>query len=97
VAIVRHRRGCGFLGAVTDAMLLGHWYLVQPGLPRRLLNELVTWVGFVWPSRVMVMLLPTGMLSVLSGAVDDGRNGHSAGSVASASPRSCSLPRRARP
>ncbi|MEZ5257553.1 MAG: hypothetical protein R2705_11855 [Ilumatobacteraceae bacterium] len=29
------------LGAVSDAMLLGHWYLVQPGLPRRLLHELV--------------------------------------------------------
>ena len=26
--------GAAFLGVVTDAMLLGHWYLVQPGLPR---------------------------------------------------------------
>ena len=33
--------GAAFLGAVTDAMLLGHWYLVQPGLPRRRLDELV--------------------------------------------------------
>jgi hypothetical protein len=75
VAIVRTVVGAAFLGAVTDAMLLGHWYLVQPGLPRRLLNELVTWVGFVWPAEVIAMLLPTGMLSVLSGAVDDGWNG----------------------
>jgi hypothetical protein len=75
VAIVRTVVGAAFLGAVTDAMLLGHWYLVQPGLPRRLLNELVTWVGLVWPAEVVAMLLPTGMLSVLSGAVDDGWNG----------------------
>ena len=26
--------GAAFLGAVSDAMLLGHWYLVQPGLRR---------------------------------------------------------------
>jgi hypothetical protein len=75
LAILRTVVGAAFLGAVTDAMLLGHWYLVQPGLPRRLLNELVTWVGFVWPAEVIAMLLPTGMLSVLSGAVDDGWNG----------------------
>jgi hypothetical protein len=75
VAIVRTVVGAAFLGAVTDAMLLGHWYLVQPGLPRRLLNEQVKWVGYVWPLEVIAMLLPTGMLSVLSGAVDDGWNG----------------------
>ncbi len=33
--------GAAFLGAVTDAMLLGHWYLVQPGLARGALLELV--------------------------------------------------------
>ena len=27
----RAGRGCRFLGSITDAMLLGHWYLVQPG------------------------------------------------------------------
>ena len=39
-------------------MLLGHWYLVQPGLPRRLLNEIVSAVGWVWPVEVVAMLLP---------------------------------------
>src|SRR6478735_6360796 len=34
VALVRTLAGAAFLGAITDAMLLGHWYLVQPGLPR---------------------------------------------------------------
>ena len=37
--------GAAFLGAVTDAMLLGHWYLVQPGMPRGPLLELVRWLG----------------------------------------------------
>ena len=31
--------GAVFLGAVSDAMLLGHWYLVQPGLRREPLKE----------------------------------------------------------
>jgi hypothetical protein len=56
-------------------MLLGHWYLVQPGLPRRHLNELVRWLGWVWPVEVLSLLLPTGMLSVFSGAIDDGWGG----------------------
>jgi hypothetical protein len=75
VAVLRTLVGAVFLGAITDAMLLGHWYLVQPGLPRRLLNELVTALGWVWPIEVAALLLPTGMFSVWSGAVDDGWNG----------------------
>jgi hypothetical protein len=67
--------GALFLGAVTDAMLLGHWYLVQPGLPRRLLNEIVAAVAWVWPIEVIALLLPTGMFSVWSGTVDDGWGG----------------------
>ncbi|MDP1820201.1 MAG: hypothetical protein Q8K58_09990 [Acidimicrobiales bacterium] len=67
--------GALFLGAVTDAMLLGHWYLVQPGLARGPLLELVRWLGVIWPFEVVAMLWPTGMLSVISGTVDDGYNG----------------------
>jgi hypothetical protein len=75
LAVARTLAGAAFLGAVTDAMLLGHWYLVQPGLPRRLLNELVGWVGWVWPVEVLLLLVPTGMVSVLNGSIDDGWNG----------------------
>ena len=75
VALLRTLVGAAFLGAVTDAMLLGHWYLVQPGLPRRRLHELVNALGFVWPVEVVSLLLPTGMVSVWTGAVDDGWNG----------------------
>jgi hypothetical protein len=72
VALVRTLVGAAFIGAISDGMLLGHWYLVQPGLPRRLLNELVTAIAWLWPFEVIAMLLPTGMLSVWTGSVDDG-------------------------
>ncbi len=75
VSLLRTLAGAAFLGSVTDAMLLGHWYLVQPGLPRRHLNELVQAVGWIWPAEVAALLLPTGMVSVWTGAVDDGWNG----------------------
>ena len=47
LAVARTLVGALFLGAVTDAMLLGHWYLVQPGLARGPLLELVRWTGVV--------------------------------------------------
>lgn len=75
VSILRTLAGAAFLGAVTDAMLLGHWYLVQPGLPRGLLHELVDALGWVWPIEVVALLLPVGMISVFTGAVDDGWGG----------------------
>jgi hypothetical protein len=75
VAVLRALAGAAFLGAITDAMLLGHWYLVQPGLPRRLLNEIVDALIWIWPVEVVALLLPTGMISVWTGAVDDGWGG----------------------
>ena len=64
-----------FLGVVTDAMLLGHWYLVQPGLARAPIHELVRWTGILWVPETIAMLIPTGMLSVLNGDIDDAYNG----------------------
>ena len=75
LSVLRTLVGAAFLGAVTDAMLLGHWYLVQPGLPRRLLDELVDAVGVIWPIEVIALLIPTGMFSVWSGSIDDGWGG----------------------
>ena len=75
LAVLRTLTGALFLGAVTDAMLLGHWYLVQPGMPRKPLLELVRWLTLIWPFEVAALLLPTGMLSVLSGSIADGYNG----------------------
>lgn len=75
LAVARTLAGAGFLGVVTNAMLLGHWYLVQPGLPRTPLFELNTWIARIWPIEVVLLLIPTGMFSVFSGTIDDGYGG----------------------
>ena len=75
LAVARFVVGAAFLGAVSDAMLLGHWYLVQPGLSREPISELVRWIGISWVPEVALLLVPTGMLSVLSGTIDDGWGG----------------------
>lgn len=67
--------GAAFLGCVTDAMLLGHWYLTQPGLPRAPLLELVRWSMVIWPFEVILLLIPVGMISVLNGSIEDGYQG----------------------
>ncbi len=75
LGIARAVVGAAFLGCVSDAMLLGHWYLTQPGLPRAPLEEQVTWLGRIWPFEVALLLVPPGMLSALNGTIDDGYNG----------------------
>jgi hypothetical protein len=75
LSIARVLAGAAFLGSVSDAMLLGHWYLVQPGLARGPLLELVRWVGITWAIEVGALLWPTGMVSVLTGTIDDGYGG----------------------
>lgn len=75
LSVLRLVVGAAFLGAVTDAMLLGHWYLVQPGLARGPLLDLVRWTTLLWPFEVAALLLPTGMVSVLDGRIDDGYGG----------------------
>ncbi|WP_421119151.1 hypothetical protein ACE2AJ_17575 [Aquihabitans daechungensis] len=77
LSVARILVGAAFLGAITDAMLLGHWYLVQPGLARGPLLELVRWAQRIWPFEVLVMLIPAseGMLAVLNGTIDDDYGG----------------------
>jgi hypothetical protein len=75
LSLARLLIGAGFLGAVSDAMLLGHWYLVQPGLAREPIRQLVKAVALLWPLELVVWLLPPGMVSVLNGDVDDGYGG----------------------
>jgi hypothetical protein len=75
LSVARVVVGAAFLGAITDAMLLGHWYLVQPGLARGPLLDLVRWVGWIWPVEVALLLVPTGMASVWNGTIDDGYGG----------------------
>lgn len=75
LSIFRGMTSALFLGAVTDAMLLGHWYLVQPGLARAPIHELVRWTGILWVPETIAMLIPTGMVSVFNGTIDDAYNG----------------------
>lgn len=75
LAVARILVGGAFLGAVTDAMLLGHWYLVQPGLGRGPLKELILWTAAIWPVEIIVLLWPVGMVSVLDGTIEDGYGG----------------------
>ncbi|MGQ0803900.1 MAG: hypothetical protein ACT4PI_08555 [Actinomycetota bacterium] len=75
LALARVVVGALFLGAVTDAMLLGHWYLVQPGLDRGPVRQLVVLVAVVWPFEVATLLWPTGMVQALDGTIDDGWDG----------------------
>ena len=75
LAVARTLVGALFTGAVLSAMLLGHWYLVQPGLARGPLLQMVRAAGLLWLPETLVMLWPTGMVSVLNGTIDDGYNG----------------------
>jgi hypothetical protein len=75
LSVARVLVGAAFLGAISDGMLLGHWYLVQPGLARRPLLEMVRWTGLIWPFEILVLLWPVGMVSVLNGSIDDGYGG----------------------
>jgi hypothetical protein len=75
LSVARVLVGAAFLGSISDAMLLGHWYLVQPGLARRPLLDMVRWTGIIWPLEIAVLLWPVGMVSVLNGTIDDGYGG----------------------
>jgi hypothetical protein len=75
LAVLRLVVGAAFLGAVSDGMLLGHWYLVQPGMAREPLLEQVRWVCYLWFPEVLLMLVPVGMVSVINGTIDDGYGG----------------------
>ena len=75
LSVARTLVGALFLGSVSSAMLLGHWYLVQPGLARSPILELVRYTMYAWVPHTIVFLLPTGMWSVLNGSIDDGYGG----------------------
>ena len=75
LSIARTLVGAAFLGAVSNSMLLGHWYLVQPGLSRDPIFTLVNWTGLLWLPELVLLCTPTGMFSVLNGTIDDNYNG----------------------
>ncbi len=63
------------LGTVTSAMLLGHWYLVQPGLTRKPINFMTKACMVFLGVDIFLWLLPNAMLSVLRGTISDGWGG----------------------
>lgn len=75
LALIRAAVGALFLGTLTCGMLLGHWYLLQPGLTRAPLIELVWLLVLLWPIELAAQLWPTGMTSVISGDINDGSGG----------------------
>ena len=75
LSVARTLVGAAFLGAVSNSMLLGHWYLVQPGLSRDPIFSLVNWTGVLWLPELVLLCIPTGMFSVLNGTIDDNYNG----------------------
>ena len=75
LTLFRLLAGAALLGASTDAMLLGHWYLVQPGLGRDPIRELVWVLAVAWLLDVVAYLIPTGVVSVFTGSIDDGYGG----------------------
>ena len=80
IQILRFLSGALFIGVLTDTMLLGHWYLVQPGLKRNPLKELLKWSLGLCLFELLVWILPfgrmsTGMISALRQTIDDGHEG----------------------
>ncbi len=66
---LRALSGAAALGAVTDAMVLGHWYLVEPKLPKRIIRRLSVVAGATLLVDMGAMGLPP--VSVFS-AFSDG-------------------------
>lgn len=75
LSVLRAVAGALFLGAVIDLIVLAHWYLAQAGLPRSTLVGMVDVVGWTGAPLVVALLLSPGMVSVFTGAIDDGYNG----------------------
>lgn len=75
LTVARFVVGAAFVGCVTNTMVLVRFYLVQPGTDRAALRELIRWCQRLVVSEIVVWLVPTGMVSVFSGAIDDGYGG----------------------
>lgn len=50
--------GAAFLGAVTDAMALGHWYLIDPKLPKVAIRRLNAIVAGTLAFLALTLVLP---------------------------------------
>lgn len=55
---VRALAGAAFLGAVSDAMILGHWYLIDPTLPKVAIRRLNAIAAATLAVLAITLLLP---------------------------------------
>jgi len=67
--------GGALLGGVTSAMLLGHWYLVQPGLTRKPIAQMCVASMFILALDIALWLVPVSMINVIDGSISDGWGG----------------------
>ena len=67
--------GALLLGGSLNAMLLGHWYLVQPGLDRMPIKKICNFLIVVLLIVTLGWLIKPSMLQVFSGDINDGWNG----------------------
>lgn len=72
LAVARGVVGAVALGGVTFTMVFSHRLLAKPYLGREPFEAATNGLLVVWPLELVVMVLPTGMMSVLVGTVDDG-------------------------
>ena len=63
----------GYAGSTVMTPVFGA--LIDSTGSYNLSNEIVIAIAVLWPLEVAVLLLPTGMISVFTGAVDDGWGG----------------------
>ncbi|MBS1849159.1 MAG: hypothetical protein JST73_12860 [Actinobacteria bacterium] len=75
LAVARYVVGAAALGGLTFTLVFGHRMLAKPYLGRGPLELATTALLIVWPFEIGVMLIPTGMVSVLDGMIDDGYAG----------------------
>jgi hypothetical protein len=66
LGVARAFAGAALLGTVTVGMLLGHWYLVDPRLPRAPVKVLDVAVGVALVSDAVLLSLSPGVWSALS-------------------------------
>ena len=75
LSVARAVGGAAFLGAVTHGMVIGHWYLGDPSLPRTVIRRLdVVFLATV-AVETAALVAPPGMLGQI---LDSGRSGFTA-------------------
>ena len=73
--VLRSISGAALLGGVTTAMLLGHWYLVQPGLSRKPIADMCMAVLVALTVNTLLWFTKPSMFSVFTGSISDGWGG----------------------